>query len=56
MIMPTKDCKTVIVAIEAEAYESSGLIIDPEGGIGIIKIMDGTTSFKTLDFRSFNDK
>ncbi|CAG2197850.1 unnamed protein product [Mytilus edulis] len=38
MVYPSKDCMTILVAVEAEAYQDNGKIVDPEGGVGIIKI------------------
>jgi hypothetical protein len=49
MLLLTKDCKTVVVAIEAEAYFYNGVIVDPQGGVSILKFKDDV-SFKKLDF------
>jgi hypothetical protein len=32
MMAITKDCKTVLVALEGEVYVDNGTVIDPEGG------------------------
>ena len=55
MLLPTKDCKTVVVAIEAEAYLYNGVIVDPQGGVGILKFKDDV-SFKKLDFKEFDKR
>ena len=55
MLLPTKDCKTVVVAIEAEAYFYNGAIFDPQGGVGILKFEDDV-SFKKLDFKEFDKR
>ncbi|ESO92846.1 hypothetical protein LOTGIDRAFT_190352, partial [Lottia gigantea] len=59
MIKPTKDCRTVVVAIEAEAYGSSDSFQDPKGGVGIIRFPNGvenTPEYMGLDFTKFNDR
>ncbi|XP_076112999.1 uncharacterized protein LOC143080825 [Mytilus galloprovincialis] len=56
MLSPTKDCKTILVAVEAQAYHVHDTIIDPEGGVGIIKIENDKATYKMLDFKEFNSK
>ncbi|KAK3085875.1 hypothetical protein FSP39_009900 [Pinctada imbricata] len=61
MLHPTQDCKTVVIALEAEAYAKNNQIIDPEGGVGILKIRDTRNikenySYKRLNFTAFNDR
>lgn len=56
MLSPTKDCKTILVAVEAQAYHVNDAIIDPEGGVGIIKIENDKATYKMLDFKEFNSK
>lgn len=55
MLLLTKDCKTVVVAIEAEAYFYNGVIVDPQGDVGILKFADDV-SFKKLDFKEFDKR
>ncbi len=54
MVLPTSDCTTVLVAIEAVPYYSSTQIIDPQGGVGIIRMENGTITYKMLDFTDFD--
>ncbi|XP_071172556.1 uncharacterized protein [Mytilus edulis] len=56
MVYPSKDCMTILVAVEAEAYQDNGKIVDPEGGVGIIKIENNEVTYKKLDFTEFNSK
>ncbi|XP_048764885.2 uncharacterized protein LOC125672707 isoform X2 [Ostrea edulis] len=61
MLLPTFNCQTVLVALEGEPFARGGNLIDPEGAIGIIKfpnsyISKKTYSYKTLDFKHFNNK
>ncbi|XP_052059664.1 uncharacterized protein LOC127700287 [Mytilus californianus] len=56
MVYPSKDCNTILVAVEAEAYQDDGKIVDPEGGVGIIKIENDEATYKKLDFKEFNSK
>ena len=59
MLYPTKDCKKIVVAVEAEPYESEGTTIDHEGGVALIKFQ-GTPAenydLKLLNFSNFNDQ
>jgi hypothetical protein len=55
MMAITKDCKTVLVAIEGEVYVDNETVIDPEGGVGLIRIGDDIT-YKVLNFRHFNTR
>ncbi|XP_050413243.1 mesenchyme-specific cell surface glycoprotein isoform X4 [Patella vulgata] len=59
MIKPTKDCRTVVVAIEAEAFGSGTAFQDPLGGVGIIKFPNGVeqpNTYTALHFTAFNDR
>ena len=61
MLHPTKDCKTVVIALEAEAYPNNGEIVDPAGGVGILRFTNITDiaenySYKRLNFTKFNDR
>ncbi|KAL3860619.1 hypothetical protein ACJMK2_010717 [Sinanodonta woodiana] len=61
MLLPTADCRKVVITIEAEAYQNkTGQVIDPEGGVGILKFdtanISGSYTFRKLDFKHFNDK
>ncbi|OWF53101.1 Mesenchyme-specific cell surface glycoprotein [Mizuhopecten yessoensis] len=59
MVYPTSDCQTVIVALEAEAYNNGSHFVDPEGAVGIIKFttgVEGAYQYTKLDFRKFNDR
>ncbi|XP_060074635.1 mesenchyme-specific cell surface glycoprotein-like [Ylistrum balloti] len=60
MIMPTSDCRTVVFAVEGNAYNNGSHFIDPEGAIGIIRFphadgIAGSYQYTQLDFRKFND-
>lgn len=55
MLAITKDCKTVLVALEGEVYMDNGTVIDPEGGVGLIRIENNMT-YKILNFRYFNTR
>ena len=55
MLAITKDCKTVLVALEGEVYMDNGTVIDPEGGVGLIRIENNIT-YKILNFRYFNTR
>jgi hypothetical protein len=55
LLVQTKDCKTVLVALEGEVYVDNGTVIDPEGGVGLIRIGDDIT-YKVLNFRHFNTR
>ncbi|XP_033747043.1 mesenchyme-specific cell surface glycoprotein-like [Pecten maximus] len=59
MILPTSDCQTIVVAVEAEAYHNGSHFIDPEGAVGIINFqpLQGAESdfrYTKLDFRKYN--
>ncbi|XP_050413240.1 uncharacterized protein LOC126827745 isoform X3 [Patella vulgata] len=59
MIKPTKDCRTVLVAIEAEAFGSGSAFQDPQGGVGVIKFPNGVeqpNTYTNLDFTAFNNR
>ena len=55
MMAITKDCKTVLVALEGQVYMDNGTVIDPEGGVGLIRI-GNDISYKILNFRHFNTR
>ncbi|XP_069134905.1 mesenchyme-specific cell surface glycoprotein-like [Argopecten irradians] len=59
MILPTSDCQTIVVAVEAEAYNNGTHFVDPEGAIGIINFqpLQGAESdfrYTRLDFKKYN--
>ena len=61
MVKPTSSCETVVLALEAEAYSMDGEnIIDPHGGVGILKFshgnIDGPYTYTALNFTQFNDR
>ena len=61
MLKPTSDCRTVLIALEAEAFARDGDLVDPEGGIGLLKFPTGNISadnysYKSLHFHNFNDR
>ena len=61
MLKPTSDCRTVLIALEANAFARGGDLVDPEGGIGILKFPTGNISadnysYKSLHFHNFNDR
>lgn len=61
MILPTSDCRTVLIALEAEAFARDGELVDPEGGVGMLKfqssnITTSSYSYKRLNFHHFNDR
>jgi hypothetical protein len=62
MLLPTSDCRTVLIALEAEAFAKDGNLVDPEGGVGLLKFQDGehiadsNYSYKRLNFHNFNDR
>ncbi|XP_061188899.1 uncharacterized protein LOC133197075 [Saccostrea echinata] len=61
MLLPTSNCRTVLIALEAEAFPKNGKLVDPEGGVGLLKfqgvnITSSTYSYKRLNFHNFNDR
>ena len=55
MLKFTSDCSKILVANEGEAYEDNGDLVNPEGSITIIKLIDQyTLQVKNLDFTGFN--
>jgi len=60
MIKPTYDCRTVVVAMEAEVYTAGTTLYDPEGGVGLIKFttedISGPGTYKNMDFKKFNNR
>ena len=55
MLKFTQDCQTILVANEGEAYEDNGDLVNPEGSISIIRIIDQISYTVThLDFIKFN--
>lgn len=59
MVLPTRNCSSVVVAIEGEPYRQNGLWTDPKGGVAIIKFLDtlaGSYTMNILDFTEFNTK
>ncbi|XP_052788897.1 mesenchyme-specific cell surface glycoprotein-like isoform X2 [Mya arenaria] len=61
MVLTTPDCKTLIVAIEAEPYDdnANAVLVDNPGGIGLVKFPQGPNGAYTknvLGFHSFDDR
>lgn len=61
MIVPTSDCRTVLVSLEGNPYNNGTHFIDPEGGIGIIKFTEasgisGSYNYTQIGFTKFNDQ
>ncbi|CAG5115598.1 unnamed protein product, partial [Candidula unifasciata] len=61
MIYPLEGCKSVLVALEGDAFfDDTGKFIDPEGGVAIVSWpngpQDSAQSVKTIDFKAFNSK
>ncbi|XP_059168848.1 uncharacterized protein LOC131950653 isoform X2 [Physella acuta] len=61
MLQVRPDCRTVIIALEAEAYESKGQLQDPKGAVVIIHFPEGVEGkvrpqVKTLDFTDYNNR
>lgn len=61
MILPTSDCRTVLIALEAEVFARNGTLVDPEGGVGLFKFQStniSTTSYsyKRLNFHNFDNR
>ena len=59
MLHPTKDCKSVVVAVEAEPYLKDGKPVDPEGAVAIIKFPNTPAEnydMQILSFGGFNDQ
>ena len=61
MIQPTKDCRKLVVAIEAEPYIDTinNKLVDNPGGVGVITFTDNKFadySYKFIDFGNFNSR
>ncbi|XP_062619481.1 mesenchyme-specific cell surface glycoprotein-like [Saccostrea cucullata] len=61
MLLPTSNCKHVLIALEAEAFPKNGKLVDPEGGVGLLKfhgvnITSSSYYYKRLNFHNFNDR
>lgn len=61
MVLPTSDCRTVLIALEAEAFARNGTLVDLEGGVGLFKFQStniSTTnySYKRLNFHNFDNR
>lgn len=61
MIQPSSDCRTVLIALEGKAFARNGDLVDPEGGVGLLKFQDmsistSNYSYKRLDFTLYNDR
>lgn len=58
MLRTTSDCRRIIIAIEGEAFQRSGEIFDPEGGVGIIEFnhQEKTGIYTFVDFTKFNNR
>ncbi|XP_062619483.1 uncharacterized protein LOC134281037 isoform X2 [Saccostrea cucullata] len=60
-LRPTPSCATILVALEGDPFARGGNLIDPEGGIGVLKfpsnfISEKTYSYQILGFGKFNNK
>ncbi|BFZ12926.1 hypothetical protein BsWGS_15965 [Bradybaena similaris] len=60
-IYPRAGCKSVIVALEAEAFfDDAGKFVDPEGAVTIVSWPNGVEgteqTLKKMDFKAFNSK
>lgn len=60
-LRPTSSCTTILVALEGDPFARGGNLIDPEGGIGVLKfpsnfISEKTYSYQILGFGKFNSK
>lgn len=57
MIEVTKDCRTIIAAIEGEPYMQGNQLVDPLGGVTLIRFtstdLSGQYQTKRLDFTGF---
>lgn len=61
MLKPSSDCRTILIALEAEAFARNGTLVDPEGGVGLLKFQDknissSNHSYKRLNFTLYNDR
>lgn len=61
MLKPSSDCRTILIALEAEAFARNGTLVDPEGGVGLLKFQDknissSNYSYKRLNFTLYNDR
>lgn len=58
MLKPSSDCRTILIALEAEAFARNGTLVDPEGGVGLLKFQDENInySYKRLNFTLYNDR
>lgn len=61
MVQPSSDCRTVLIALEGKAFARNGELVDPEGGVGLLKFRDllisaSNYSYKRLDFTRYNDR
>eukprot|EP00105_Crassostrea_gigas_P018589 XP_011436760.1 PREDICTED: mesenchyme-specific cell surface glycoprotein [Crassostrea gigas] len=61
MVQPSSDCRTVLIALEGKAFARNGELVDPEGGVGLLKFHDlsisaANYSYKRLDFTRYNDR
>ncbi|WAR31037.1 M130-like protein [Mya arenaria] len=54
MVLTTPDCKTLIVAIEAEPYDdnANAVLVDNSGGIGLVKFPQGPNGAYTKNLES----
>ena len=60
MIVFTKDCRKLVIALEGEPRMVNGNVVDPEGGVGVIEFLSadftGTHTFRVANFTSFNSR
>ena len=59
MVLPTRDCKTVVVVVEAEIDRFSGVVKDFEGGVAVIKFpttLDDTYTMTIVNFSHYDSR
>ena len=59
MVLPTRDCKTVLVIIEAEIDTFHGVMKDFQGSVAVIKFpttLDDTYTMKILNFSHYDNR
>lgn len=60
MLKFSKDCSTIVVAVEGEAFMLGGDFIDPPGEVAIIKFPEtpagGQYQLHRLDFSTFDER
>ncbi|CAL1535254.1 unnamed protein product [Lymnaea stagnalis] len=59
MLQVTPDCRTVVIAMEAEGFYSEGTFHDPDGAVVIVHFFEGVErapKVSSLDFKQFNNR